>query len=693
MPVRAIFRSSVMVGVAAFLFSLVFSTGGLLVAEAGRQETNTVEWQNLGLYGARVKSMVWGPDGETVYTCNWGVNSVYKASIDDNLWESLPGTIWSCGSIAFDNQRGLMYLAAQGWGWVERSADGGNTWDRPSFYISPEDEYGPIHLPTLILVDPLTPTHILFTTIGQQKGVRYTMDDGLTWEWALFSPDDSEQKTFLDGDPNMISMDPTDPSYVYVSVGPRHPWSNDRGIYRSSDGGVTFQRVFTETSGRALGVAVSPLGTVFAAADEKLHRSWDKGLTWTTTNYLDYGFENISFHPVQSKTVWAESLRSDDEGETWTWEGHSFKPPLVHPDLTDLYYRGTSYGVTKSTDGGKTWTDVNQGLQEVGVQRIVTDPSNPDRIFVSADGGIGKCEDGGETWSYPILIASFGGSSGDIVFDPINPSIIYTTDPGEVFKSTDGGETWTVSVLDVDGMIEYLVLDPSNTQIGYLGMAAAGLPTRPHYGGVYKTEDGGVTWSSTALHNIPIRTVLWVNDNQTLYAGAINGWDDRTMGGVYLSMDKGASWERSGLDGLDVYVLAVDPRDPLSFYANTGMGFYRTKNGGESWELLIENDRNYMIPGGIAIDPNNPDTVFALVVYRLFASYDAGDTWQLYYENPEAGERRPEAIHIPWLTEQVVGAAKTAGSQPSRILMGTNQGLYAREIRFEYKTYIPILAR
>jgi len=255
--------------------------------------------------------------------------------------------------------------------------------------------------------------------------------------------------------------------------------------------------------------------------------------------------------------------------------------------------------------------------------------SEPYRFYAAyAGGGIWETTDYGVHWK-PISDKHFTtGNIGAIAVAPSNPKVIYagTGDPAirntfltgnGMYKSADGGKTWSHIGLEKTHVISWIAIDPHDPDVVYaaaLGHVWAPNPER----GVYKTVDGGKHWEK----------VLFVNDKTGAIALAMDPSNPQVL---YATM-----WETY--------------RRPWTYSSGgPGSGIYKTTDGGAHWSNITHNKglpTGIFGKVGIAVAPSNPKIVYALIQAKykdkpggLFRSEDSGVTWKLMSDDEEVTQR------------------------------------------------------
>lgn len=275
----------------------------------------------------------------------------------------------------------------------------------------------------------------------------------------------------------------------------------------------------------------------------------------------------------------------------------------------------------KSVDGTASWTNDNYGLQTAGlITELVIHPTQPSTLYAGTRNGAFKSIDAGKTWT-----AINNGLTGNVivgmVIDPLTPSTLYiatSTDFGTiggVFKSTDGGSSWS---LRKNGIVNTnllsLAIDPVTPTTLYAG--ASGGP-------IYKTTDGADNWSPAG--NVPpfFPFSLAVDPHTHTRVFAT---ESSSAGGVFRSIDSGATWQSVGLTQTGAFgnFVKVSPLTPNLVFATAGKGLCKSVDGGDNW-LSVRPQSGF---GKIVFDPVNASTLYLVSSPEgVLKSTDQGQTW------------------------------------------------------------------
>jgi photosystem II stability/assembly factor-like uncharacterized protein len=392
------------------------------------------------------------------------------------------------------------------------------------------------------------------------------------------------------------------------------------GVWKSQDGGTTFKPVFDKQPVQAIGaIAIDPrnpsnvwVGTGEAwtrnsvSIGDGIYKSTDGGETWNHVGLPESErIVQIIVHPASSQVVYACV-----PGKLWS-------------DSTDR-------GLYKTADGGKTWALVLKGGNpSTGCSSVTMDPKNPDVLLAGlwdfrrkgwtfrsgGDGpnapsgsGMYRSGDGGKTWA-PIM-ANKGLPPGpwgrvEVVIAPSDGKIVYAlveSKASALFRSADGGATWEQR--DTSQQMVWrpfyfarLIVDPTN-------------PNRIFKPDLRLTvsEDGGRSFSNSSGGTHADSHDLWIDPTNPKHV--ILGDD----GGLWLSYDGGNRWWKgNNLPISQFYHVSVDNKDPYQVYGGlqdnsswVGDSSYPGGVTNARWENMYGGDGFWMIP-----DPTDPDWVYA----------------------------------------------------------------------------------
>jgi photosystem II stability/assembly factor-like uncharacterized protein len=310
--------------------------------------------------------------------------------------------------------------------------------------------------------------------------------------------------------------------------------------------------------------------------------------------------------------------------------------------------------------------------------------------FGSVDGGVWRTTDAGVVWQ-PIFDGVPIASIGALALASSDPKVIYAG-TGEadirsdlssgdgVYKSTDGGQTWTNIGLHDSRQISRIVVDPQDPNVVYVG--ALGHAYGPNNErGVYKSTDGGVSWTRVLDQGPDIGVsdlAIATENSKLLFATTWQShrppWStyapiDGPGSGLFRSQDSGQSWSRLAKNGLPEgnwgrTAVAVSPNGKRVYAiisASKKPGLYRSDDGGDTWTLQNEDPRltsRAWYFGNITIDPSNPD-VFYVPNVALYRSEDGGKTISVVRGAPGGDD-----YHQIWIDPK----------DSSRMILGTDQG-------------------
>jgi photosystem II stability/assembly factor-like uncharacterized protein len=363
----------------------------------------------------------------------------------------------------------------------------------------------------------------------------------------------------------------------------------------------------------------------------------------------------------------AEAKKPADKMSTATFAGLALRPIgpalisgrvvaiAVDPNDRAHYYVGAaSGGVWETENDGGTWTPVfdHEGSYSIGA--IAIDPENPSVIWVgTGEGnsqrsvaygdGVYRSDDGGASWKNMGLKDS--QHIGKIVIDPKDSNTVYVAAQGPLwnsggdrglYKTTDGGKTWTdaLSISKYTGVAD-VAMDPTDPDVLY---ASAWQRERKFWtlidGGpesaIYKSTDAGKTWTKLTK-GLPtadmgrIGLAISPADRNVIYA-EIEAADGK--GGIFRSMDRGATWERRSpfnAQGMYYGVLEPDPKNVDRLYVMNVILMVSDDGGKTVHPIGLQNEHsdNHVM----WIDPNDTDYMLVGCDGGVYETYDRGENW------------------------------------------------------------------
>jgi photosystem II stability/assembly factor-like uncharacterized protein len=428
-----------------------------------------------------------------------------------------------------------------------------------------------------------------------------------------------------------IAVAESNPDIIYVgtgSSGVRSNVSTGRGVYKTTDGGKTWEFVGLYNAGQIGAVRIHPTdpNTVWVAAygdafkpnpDRGIFKTTDGGKTWKKTLYVSdsTGGMDVELQPGNPSVVYAWMNRL--ERKPWT---------IISGSREGGFY--------KSTDGGDTFTRIMTGLPNelIGKANLAVTAANPQRIYALVEakpgGGLYRSEDAGQSWTQvnsngaliqrPFYYTTLGA-------DPTNADVIYAGAEG-FFKSIDGGKTMTsFRVPHGDNHDIWVSPRDGNTMI------------QANDGGANISFDGGRTWSTQM--NQPTAEIygVWM-DNQFPYKVYGAQQDNTTVIISSVASPFNLSDWRTG-PGCETGPIMPSPKDPNIVYGSC-KGQYEVMNmkTGQSKNYWVGAQSLYGNPASdlilrfqrvspMATSPNDPAVVYYGSQY-LHRTRDRGVTWE-----------------------------------------------------------------
>ena len=452
-------------------------------------------------------------------------------------------------------------------------------------------------------------------------GVFKSFDAGNTW-----LPVFDEQAVLTVGD---IAIDPTNSNVVYVGTGEANGGHNNfpgGGVFKSTDAGATWNFLGLEGTTSIGRIVINPqntdilylaaVGSYFAPNQERgIYKSTDAGLTWQHSLFVSdtTGFVDLIIDPNNPDRLMATA-----------WER------VRRPNSSHLY--GPSSAIYKTTNGGNNWTKIinatlpNAASTNVGRIGLAIHKNNPDIVYsLFTDGysiiSLYRSTDFGISWTdmdpddeLAQGMSNFSWYFGQVRVHPTNPNIVYVLDVG-FMRSTDAGNTWLFNF-------------SSELHVDHHALAFS--PADPNYvisgndGGINISTDGGINFSqpkkipATQFYEIGID----YNNPERLYGGTQDNGTNRTIDG---GLD---NWEHIyGGDGFYVIVDFNNSNIIYAEYQNGGLG--KSTDGGFSWEYALSGidgsePTNWSTP--VVMDPNTSNILY-FGTHSLYRTTDGTASW------------------------------------------------------------------
>ncbi|MGA9768208.1 MAG: glycosyl hydrolase [Blastocatellia bacterium] len=507
-------------------------------------------------------------------------------------------------------------------------------------------------------------------------GLWKTTDGGVNWE-------NVSDEYFKTGSVGNIGIAESDPNVIYVGMGEtpiRGNVSHGDGVYKSTDAGKTWRRVGLEDSRQISRVRVHPKnpdivyvasqGHVWGPNDQRgIFKSTDGGKNWQRVLFRDNksGATDLIIDPTNPNVLYAA-----------LWE--------VYRKPWTLESGGAGSGLFKSTDGGDTWNEItrNQGLPKgiIGNIGVTVSPANPDRVWAiieAEDGGVFRSDDAGKTWAKTNEQRNLRQRAWyytRIYADPQNADGVYVLNT-DMYRSNDGGRTFNSIDNIHHGDCHDLWIAPNDPLRMILG----------DDGGAEVSLNGGKAWTDedqptaqfyrVALDNdfpyniygaqqdnstvrIPSRTTDsaidqthwydvgggesgWIapspKDSNIVYAGSYGGlitrrdhrtgqernvspWPDNPMGHGAADLKYRFQWN---------FPIIFSPHDPNTLYAG-GNVLFKSTSDGQSWQIisndLTRNDKSKQGSSGGPLTKDNTSIEYYGTIFAAMESpFEKGVIW------------------------------------------------------------------
>jgi photosystem II stability/assembly factor-like uncharacterized protein len=523
-----------------------------------------------------------------------------------------------------------------------------------------------------VLGVPGKPNEYLFGAVG--GGVWKTENAGRTWH-PIF---DAQPIASI----GAIAIAPSDPQTIYVGTGEadmRSDISFGDGMYKSTDGGVTWRNIGLRDSRQIGSILVDPhdpnivlvaaLGHAFGPNPERgVYRSTDGGAAWKKVlgKDDDTGAIDLCSDPANPLVIYAS-----------LWQTR--RPPWnVYAPSS-----GPGSGLYKSSDGGATWNQItgngfpSEGLGRIGI--AIAPGNNGNRIYAFVDareGGIYRSDDAGQNWrrvSSDARVWQRGWYFGGITTDPRDPDVVYVADTA-LYRSTDGGEKFE-AIKGAPGGDDYhtLWIAPDDSSRMILGSDQ----------GAAVSVDRGATW--TSWFNQPTAQFYHVTTDNRFPYRVYGAQQDSGTAAVSNRSDYGQITFRdwSPIGGEESGYIVVDRTNPDIVYGGGPFGVLRRFNWTTAQTFDISpaaipfhgSKLRFTWTSPVVDSPQNPRVLYFGAQFVL-RTEDAGQSWQaispdLTLKNPALANEVPNPGEVGGVVYTIAPSPGLAGE----IWAGTDNGL------------------
>jgi len=404
---------------------------------------------------------------------------------------------------------------------------------------------------------PQNPHLYYFGAVG--GGLWKTENSGITWANIT----DGQLKTSSVG---AVAVASSDPNVIYLGMGENEARgvaiSHGDGVYKSTDAGRTWKHIGLDATRAISRIRINPInpdlvyvaaqGATFGATrDRGVYRSKDGGATWQNVLFVNEttGPCELAMDPANPRILYAAF-----------WD-HLRKP-------WEIRSGGPGSGIYKSTDGGDTWQKINEGLPKLTGKIGISVSANPQRLYAiveaDPDGGVYRSDNGGRTWQ--LMNATNWGLKSrawyymKIFADTKNPDVVWVLNAG-VFRSIDGGRNWT-QVPTPHGDNHDLWINPSDPNN----------VIEANDGGANISFDSGHSWSTQ--ENQPTAQFYRVNVDDRFPYWVYAGQQDNTTVAIKSAANgPGIGWKDwHAVGGCESAWVDFDPKKPDKVYATCYQG-------------------------------------------------------------------------------------------------------------------------
>jgi photosystem II stability/assembly factor-like uncharacterized protein len=599
----------------------------------------------------RVNCITFHPSNASIIWAGCPSGGLWRTNDGGSSWTPLTDGMPRIGvsglAVDYDNTDIMYLLSGDGDGGdvasigVLKTTDGGVTWATTGLTWNSTD----LVTAYKILMHPDSPETLF---VVSSEGIHKTTNSGLSWTLVHSIGGNYHDIEFKPGDPTImyacagteffrstdtganwteitsgvpttagrmaIGVTPNSTAYVYLFAGPSTGAGSFKGLYRSTNSGVSFG--LQSNTPNILGY--SSIGD-----DNKNQNGYDHCIAVSRTDNADLvtGAINCWKSTNYGVSLTCISVWNNPPGVNYT---HADIHALEINPLNNWLYCGSDGGFFRSTDFGENWTDLSDGLAITQTYRFAGYESNVNLLVNgSQDNGSNKWT-GGST-----MLHTHGADGMDCMIDHTNPDIFYVCEQyGNLFKTTNGGASdfFVAPVVDAGSWVTPFVMDPTNANIIYGG-----------YADIYKTTNGGGSWTNLGYNGSGAMAV-GTNNHLRVYA-SVDGSNT-----IYMSNDGGATFSNvsAGLPAENITFIAVNPDNSSDVFVTfggytAGQKVYQSADAGANWTNISGTLPNIPV-NCIAFEDNN-----AAPNNAVYIGTDVG----VYYRDDDIGDWIPFMNGLP----------------------------------------------
>ncbi len=399
----------------------------------------------------------------------------------------------------------------------------------------------------VVAIDPRDKDRLYISTLDGQ--IHTSADGGKTWRLLV---NFNRPQLILD----QLFVDSRDSNIIYAS-GHRH--KEPGGFFKTTDGGATWKesKDLRKESIHSMAQSDKDPNIIMVGTTEGVWVSKNSGDDW----------KKISYNPIPG--VSSSVLPTVDS-------------LAIDPRNSDTIFAGTWWRAFKSTDSGKNWKLIKNGMiDDSDVFAITIDSKDPDHLIASACSGIYESKNNGELWAKVNGIPSQSRRTRDIVQNPAIPGTIYAATTEGFWMTTNGGKSWALtSQRDLE--INSIAVHPDAPNRIFIGTN--------NYG-VMVSNDGGknfVTTNDNFTSRFTYSITPDIERPNRLYATTQN----TTTGGgfFFISDDDGNSWQQArslDISRISPFAVIQDRTDTNILYLATNVGMYKSLDRGNVWTQIV----------------------------------------------------------------------------------------------------------